>query len=112
VVLGYVSYPKLAVPYNILPTTEASDFKFGVMLAFAKAHRKITLKKNWAWSRASGAPKKIWGFHFNISAMAEASDLKISKWLEFSKVHHKIPPRKKVVWPWARKVPQNLGVAL
>jgi len=30
------------VPFNISATAEASDFKFGVQLGFAKAHHKIT----------------------------------------------------------------------
>jgi len=29
-------------PYNIYTMAEASDFKFGVQLRFAKAHHKIT----------------------------------------------------------------------
>jgi len=35
----------LGFPFNISATTEASDFKFGVLLGFAKAHHKITLEK-------------------------------------------------------------------
>jgi len=29
-------------PFNITATAEASDFKFGTQLGFAKAHHKIT----------------------------------------------------------------------
>jgi len=29
-------------PFNISATAEASDFKFGIQLLFAKAHHKIT----------------------------------------------------------------------
>ena len=37
------------VPFNISATTEASEFKFGTQLGFAKAHHKITPReKNWA----------------------------------------------------------------
>jgi len=32
-------------PFNISATAEASDFKFGMQLGFAKAHRKITREK-------------------------------------------------------------------
>jgi len=29
-------------PFNIFATAEASDFKFGTLIGFAKAHHKIT----------------------------------------------------------------------
>jgi len=32
----------LGIPFNISATAEASDFKFGTHLGFAKAHHKIT----------------------------------------------------------------------
>jgi len=32
----------LGFPFNISATAEASDFKFGVQLWFAKAHHEIT----------------------------------------------------------------------
>ena len=32
----------LEFPFNIFATAEASDFKFGTQLGFAKAHHKIT----------------------------------------------------------------------
>jgi len=35
----------LGFPYNILPTAEASDFKFGAQLEFAKDHHKITHRR-------------------------------------------------------------------
>ena len=41
VALGYGSSPNFGV-FNISATAEASDFKFGTQVGFAKAHRKIT----------------------------------------------------------------------
>jgi len=32
----------VGAPFNISATAEASDFKFGMQLGFAKAHHKIT----------------------------------------------------------------------
>jgi len=32
----------LGFPFNISATVEASDFKFGMQLEFAKAHHKVT----------------------------------------------------------------------
>jgi len=56
--------------YNISATAEASDFKFGAQLEFAKHHPKITRRKNGAWPWTRGAPK-IWSLRFNIYNMAE-----------------------------------------
>ena len=33
---------KLEVPFNIYAMADASDFKFGTLIGFAKAHHKIT----------------------------------------------------------------------
>jgi len=50
--------PKIwRLPFNIYATVEASDFKFGIQLGFAKAHHKIAYRKNWVWPWARGAPK-------------------------------------------------------
>jgi len=104
-------------PFNIYTMAEASDFRFGTQLGFAKAHHEITpigkrghglgLEKlprpvtrshaveKWArpWSR--GAPQNL-GFPFNISATTESSDFKIGRQVVFAKGHHKITPREKV----------------
>jgi len=37
---------------------EASDFKFGKQLGFAKAHHQIPLEEKWMWPWARGAPRK------------------------------------------------------
>jgi len=66
----------LDVPFNISTTAEASDFKIGMQLGFAKAHDKITPRRK--RGRDTGLEKlpKIWGFAFNIYAMAESIDFK------------------------------------
>jgi len=64
------SSPKiLGVSFNISATAEASDFKFGTQLGFAKGHIKITPRGK--SGRGPGVEKlpKIWGFPFNISYM-------------------------------------------
>ena len=39
---------------------EASDFKFGMQLGFAKAHHKFTPRWcEWAWHWARGAPQNV-----------------------------------------------------
>jgi len=35
----------LGVPFNIYTMAEASDFKFGTQLGFAKAHHKIARRR-------------------------------------------------------------------
>jgi len=45
----------LRSPFHISATTEASDFKFGIELGFAKAHYKITQsEEKWVWPWARG----------------------------------------------------------
>jgi len=39
--LARVAFRNLGLPFNISVTAEASDFKFGIQLGFAKAHHKI-----------------------------------------------------------------------
>jgi len=58
-------------PFNIYIMTEASDFKFGTHLGFAKAHH-------------------------NICASAGASNFKFGLHLQFAKAHPKTIPRGKV----------------
>jgi len=75
---------------------EASDFKFGKQLGFAKAHYKITPKrKSVGGLRLEDLPK-ILRFTFNICARAEAINFKFGMHLEFAKAHHKTTPRGKV----------------
>ena len=47
-------------PFNIFATAEASAFKFGTQLGFAKANHKTTPEKKWAWSCIRKAPIYLW----------------------------------------------------
>jgi len=38
---------------------EASDFKLGMQLEFAKAHRQIPPEEKWMWPWARGAPQNL-----------------------------------------------------
>ena len=59
--------------FNICATAEASNFKFGMLLGFAKPHHKnYNQKKKWAWPWAREAPKYL-GFPFNIFATVALS---------------------------------------
>jgi len=55
---------------------EASDFKFGTQIGFAKTRHKITpIGKSGHGLGLGKLPKILW-FHFNIYTMAEARDFK------------------------------------
>jgi len=43
-------------PYIFL-TDEASKFKFGMQLGFAKDHHQIPLEEKWVWPWARGASR-------------------------------------------------------
>ena len=75
----------LGFPFNISATAEASNFKFGVQLRFAKAHHKITPREKSGRGPALLELPKISGFPFNISPTAEASDFKFGMQLGFAK---------------------------
>jgi len=62
--------------FNTSATAEASEFKFGMQLGFAKAHHKITPRGISGRGPGLGELSKILGIPFNISATAEASDFK------------------------------------
>ena len=84
------------VPNNIPATAEASNFKIGMLLGFAKAHRKIPRRRKNGRGFGLELPK-ILGFPFNTSATAEASNIKLGMQLGFTKAHRKSTPRGKVV---------------
>jgi len=89
---------KNRLPY-ISVLDEASDFKFGMQLGFAKAHHKITRslrRRKGGRGAGPGELTKIWGFHFNIYTMVEARDFEFGTQLGFAKAHHKTTSRGKV----------------
>jgi len=65
---------------------EASQFKFGTELGFAKSNYKITPKDKSGRAFRLGSFENL-GFSFNIYAMAENSDFKFGAQLW---THHKI----------------------
>jgi len=52
-------------PFDISATAEASDFKFGTQLGFAKTHHKITPRGKSGCGLGLGELLKILGFLFN-----------------------------------------------
>jgi len=72
---GLRNHPKY-LPFNISAMAKASEFKFGTQLGFAKAHHKITRRRDSAHGPELGQLAKMWAFLFNISAMVAASNFK------------------------------------
>jgi len=60
----------------IFAMVEATDFKFGTELGFAKSNYKITPKDKRGRSSRLRSSQKFAGFQFNISAVAESSNFK------------------------------------
>jgi len=65
--------------FNISTTAKASNFKFGMLLEFAKAHHKIVPRGKRGGGLGLGEVRKILGFFYNISATAGASDCYVVK---------------------------------
>ena len=82
--------------FNIYTMAEASNFKFGTQLGFAKALHKSTPRRKSEGGLVLGELHKILRFHFNIYTTAEARDFKFGTQLGFAKAHHKTTPRGKV----------------
>jgi len=72
-------------PFNITATAEASDFKFGTRLGFAKAHHKITRKRKSEGGLELAELSKGLRFPYDISATSGASDFKVGAQLESAK---------------------------
>jgi len=64
---------------------EASDFKFGTQLGFAKTHHKIIPRGKRGGGVGLGSSQN-WRFPYNIYTMAEASDFKFGTQLGFPRL--------------------------
>jgi len=59
--LGWGAPQNLGVPFNVYTMAEASDFKFGTQLGFARAHHKITPRGKVGVALGKGSSPKFWG---------------------------------------------------
>jgi len=102
-------------PFNISATAEASDFKFGTQLEFAKAHHKITPRRKGARGSGLGEHPKIWGFAFSIYTVGNGWSYPLQIWYTawvYPAASWNHTQRKKWAWPWARGAPKNFEVPL
>jgi len=96
-------------PFNITATAEASDFKFGTQLGFAKAHLKITpRRKSEGVFRLGSSPKFCGSPVIFLQRLGLATSNLAHSW----GLPRPIIKSQGWAWPWARGAPQNLGVAL
>jgi len=89
--------------FNISTTADASDFKFGTQLGFAKAHHQITPIGKVGMALARRAPQ-MFVVPLQYLHNGEARDFKF-------KAHHKTTPRENLwAWPCAREAaPIHVG---
>jgi len=88
---------------------EASDFKFGTQLGFAKAHHKITPRGK------SGVGLDLWElpgilvFPIIFLQRLGLGTSNLVHNLGFPNPNIKPHPEEKWAWPWAREAPRYLG---
>jgi len=73
--------------HYVFIVNEASYFKFGMQLGFAKDHHKTPPRRKSGHGPRLGERPKIRRFLFNIYTMAEASDFKCGMQLGFAKAY-------------------------
>ena len=81
--LCYASSQNLGVIFNISVMAEASDFKFGKKLGFAKSSYKITPKDKRGRYRHLWSSQKF-GVPFSIFAVIETRNFKLGTQLGFA----------------------------
>jgi len=87
---------------------EASDFKFGMQLEFAKAHHQIPLEEKVGVALAP----KLGASPLIILQRLKPATSNLVYSLGLPRPIIKSHPEKKCGWPWARGAPQNFGVTL
>jgi len=96
---GLGKLPKtLGFPFNISATAEASDYKFGMQLEFAKAIIKSHSEEKWAWPWARGASQN-WGFPLIFVQRLKIATSKLVGWWGLPKPIIKSHPEEKKAWP-------------
>ena len=89
-------------PFNISATAEASDFKFGIQLGFAKAHHKVT-------RRRKGSSPKCGGYPSIFTQWLKLGSSNLVHSLGLPRPTIEPHPEDKWAWPWGREAPIYLG---
>jgi len=98
----------LGFPYNISVTAEASDFKFGMQLEFAKDHCKITRRRKDGRGAAPGELPNIWGFPSIFTQWLKVATSNLVHSLGLPRPIIKPHPEEKWAWRWAKEAPKYL----
>ena len=89
---------------------EASDFKFGTQLGFAKAHHKITPdRKKWVCPWASEAAQNILVTLQLFTQWLKLGTLNLAYSLSLPTSTIKPHAKEKWTWSWVRETPMYLG---
>ena len=99
----------LGVSYNISETAEASDFKFGTQLGFAKAHHKITPRGKSGCGLELGSSPKFWGFPIIFLQRLKLATSNLECSWDLPRPTIKSHPEEKLAWRLAREGPKNWG---
>ena len=97
-------------PFNIFATAEASDYKFGMHLRFAKAHHKITPKGKSGLGPELGISLIFWGTPVIFLQSLKLATLNLVRGLGLPRAIIKLHPEKKCGrGPGLGKLPKILG---
>jgi len=88
---------------------EASDFKFGTQLGFAKAYYKITPRGKSGGSLLLLELTKILGFPIILLQRLGLGTSTLVHNLGLTRPTIKPHPEEKRAWPWAREAPKYFG---
>ena len=99
----------LGLPFNIYTMAEASDFKFGTQLGFAKAHHKIIFIGK-SEHGLEGSFPKFCGFTSIFIQWLKLGTSNLVHNLGLPWPTIKPHPEEKWGWPWVREAPKYLGL--
>ena len=100
------------VPFNIYIMAEASDFKFGTQLGFAKAHHEITPREKRGGGLGLEKLPKILGFPIIFMQRLGLRTSNLVYNTDLPRPTIKLHPQEKWAWPWARETPNIWGSPL
>jgi len=92
-------------PFNISATAEASDFKFGIRLGFAKDYHTITPRKEVDVALGWGNFLNFWGSPLMFLQLLKLATLNLVCSLGLPRAIIKSHPDEKWAWLWTKGAP-------
>jgi len=96
----------LEFPFNIFATAEASDFKFGIPFAYAKAHHEITPRAKSGRGPGQGELPKMWGSPLIFLQRLKVASSRLAGRWAFPRPITISHPEEKRASSWARELPK------